>query len=151
MRVHFPAGRDKKDLVVDLVSATAMHYPHVMLSELYGQNAPAFQYLITWESTGQPGLGAFHALDLPILFDTADKWSFAFDGHHPSELTRNMQDAWIAFARSGDPSHEAIGHWPDYLSGQKGVLVFDETTELVSDPLGWVRIVADDVRTRTAE
>jgi para-nitrobenzyl esterase len=34
-----------------------------------------------------------------------------------------MQDAWLAFARSGDPSHPALGRWPAHDPARRPVQV----------------------------
>lgn len=47
-------------------------------------------------------------------------------------------DAWIAFARSGDPSHPDLpdGHWPAYDLERRGTLLFDRQCSLELDPRG---------------
>jgi para-nitrobenzyl esterase len=77
-------------------------------------NRSTYNYLFTWESPAMGGvLGACHGLDIGFVFGTYDP---VFHGSGPvaDKLSQNMQDAWIAFARTGDPSCESTGSWLPY-------------------------------------
>jgi predicted amidophosphoribosyltransferase len=54
-----------------------------------------------------------------------------------------MMDAWLAFARTGNPAHAGIGEWPAYDTTRRATMVFDRETRLVEDPLGSERAVWD--------
>jgi len=43
-------------------------------------------------------------------------------------LADAMADAWLAFARDGDPG------WPSYAAGDRATMRFDLPPELVRDP-----------------
>lgn len=131
--------RSDQDLLVDLASAIHMHYPHTILSEHYGAKAPVYSYVIDWAAPNFPELGAIHGLDLPLVFGNFDAWSWALGDNPPQELSNTMQAAWIAFAKTGNPNHAAIPDWPLYDSEKRATMLFGETVEVVSDPLGWVR------------
>lgn len=72
-------------------------------------------YLFTQASPLEGGrLGACHALDLPFVFGTLDApgaREFAGSDAGARRVSEQLMDAWIAFARSGDPSHAGIGRW----------------------------------------
>jgi para-nitrobenzyl esterase len=77
-------------------------------------NPRIYSYLFTWKSPVMDGkLGACHALDIGFVFGTHDN-NFCGSGEAADTLARNMQDAWIAFARTGDPSSQSTGPWPPY-------------------------------------
>ncbi|MEO0867671.1 MAG: carboxylesterase family protein [Cyanobacteria bacterium J06642_11] len=137
------SDRNEQDVLVDLISAIYMHYPHSIVSEHYGANAPVYSYLINWTTPNFPELGAMHALDLPLVFGNFENWTWAIGENPPQNLSRNMQDAWIAFAKTGNPNHQAIPPWPTYNSENRSMMVFGEnqreTIRVVDDPLGWVR------------
>jgi len=40
-----------------------------------------------------------------------------------NRVTAALHDAWIAFARDGDPSHPGIPSWPPYDTEGRAVLV----------------------------
>lgn len=130
--------RSRPDLLVDLISAIYMHYPHAMLAENY-KDAPVYSYLIDWAAPNFPKLGAIHGLDVPLVFGNFESWAWALGDNPPQELSRNMQDAWIAFAKTGNPSQPGIPSWPAYTENNRATLVFSEDTTVVDDPLGWVR------------
>ena len=77
-------------------------------------NQSTYNYLFTWESPAMGGiLGACHGLDIGFVFGTCDD-NFHGSGPAADRLSRNMQDAWVAFARTGDPSCESMGNWLPY-------------------------------------
>ena len=77
-------------------------------------NQSTYNYLFTWESPVMDGiLGACHGLDIGFVFGTCDD-SFHGSGPAADRLARNMQDAWVAFACTGNPSCESMGNWLPY-------------------------------------
>jgi para-nitrobenzyl esterase len=38
-----------------------------------------------------------------------------------------MMDAWVAFARTGDPGHDTIGPWPAYDTNTRTTMIFGRT------------------------
>ena len=75
---------------------------------------PVFHYELQWDSP-RPGLGACHDTDLPLLFGTMDRVpALAGTGPQAEAMSKVVQDAWLAFVHSGDPSTAAIGPWPAY-------------------------------------
>lgn len=98
----------------------------------------SFLYLFTRESPARGGsLGACHALEIPFVFGATDQplqRRFAGAGPEATVLSHAMMDAWIAFARTGDPSHPAIGPWPAYDAERQATMVFDDTSATVDAP-----------------
>lgn len=81
--------------------------------------ASAYRYLFDWKSPALGGaLGSCHGLEIPFVFGTAASLpglrKFVGEGPAVGDLSFAMQDAWTAFARTGDPSHPGIGHWPTF-------------------------------------
>ena len=56
-------------------------------------------------------------------------------GPEAERLSANMMDAWLAFARSGDPNHAELPVWELYDTRRRATLVFDRDTALVDAPL----------------
>ena len=70
----------------------------------------AFVYLFDWESPAFGGiLGSCHALELPFVFGAVHLpvvQVFSGGGPAVETLSAQMQTAWLAFAATGDPSHD---------------------------------------------
>jgi para-nitrobenzyl esterase len=45
-----------------------------------------------------------------------------------------MSEAWLAFARSGDPNHRGIPRWQPYDLERRPVMLFDTPSRAVNDP-----------------
>ena len=96
-------------------------------------------YLFTWESPAMRGaLGACHALEIPFVFGTLaspgiDK--FAGSGPDADRLSEQMMDAWLAFARTGDPNNEGASvPWPAYDDSRRATMVFGIDPHVVDAP-----------------
>jgi len=50
------------------------------------------------------------------------------------ELAAKVSDAWINFARRGDPHHRGLPRWPAFAADRHPVMVFDEKCEVLNDP-----------------
>ena len=45
-----------------------------------------------------------------------------------------MSEALLAFARSGDPNHAGLPHWPQYEPDRRATMLFDAHSTLADDP-----------------
>jgi para-nitrobenzyl esterase len=109
------------------------------LAELQRARQPqTYAYSFTWESPFRNGmLGAAHALDIPFVFGTQDRPELAaFTGGGPAAqaLAERMQDAWLAFARTGDPAHPGLPTWPAYDADRRATMLLGARCELVDAP-----------------
>jgi para-nitrobenzyl esterase len=87
---------------------------------------PAYNYLFTWRSPAAGGIfGATHALEVGFIFGTMDD-NFCGTGHDADRLSESMQDAWTAFARTGNPSCKSMGLWPDYGKDRNAMIISKE-------------------------
>lgn len=50
--------------------------------------------------------------------------NFSGTGEEADRLAERMMDAWIAFAKSGDPSHPGIGTWAAYETRKRETMIF---------------------------
>lgn len=85
-----------------LFSDVEMQLPLRRVLDAQSAHAPTYTYLFTWEA---PGIGAAHAVDIPFTFGNfVDGWA-EFIGYDADaeRLSREMREAWAAFARTGDP------------------------------------------------
>jgi para-nitrobenzyl esterase len=98
-------------------------------------SAPVFMYLFTWETDVGNGLfRACHSLEIPFVFDIVD--DIPLTGSRPDkyELAAAVSDAWIAFARSGNPSHPGIPEWPKYTVDNRDTMILDVPCKVMKDP-----------------
>ncbi|MBN1191169.1 MAG: carboxylesterase/lipase family protein [Dehalococcoidales bacterium] len=99
--------------------------PAVRLAEAHcAQNQTAYNYLFTWKSAME-NLGACHALDVGFIFGTCNA-DFHGSGPVVEKLSASMQDSWIAFASTGNPSCSALGEWPAYCRERATMLLGEE-------------------------
>lgn len=102
--------------------------------------APTWAYQLDWASPLEPELGAFHTLDIALVFDnTGRAGARSGDGAGARRLAERMSEALLAFARSGNPNHAGIPAWPPYSLAHRETLLFDTETRLAHDPRGGER------------
>ena len=100
------------------------------------RKAPVYMYYFTWKSPVREGkLKAFHTLEIPFVFDNVDAAkSMTGSGEDRHVLEDKMSSAWAAFARTGNPNHKALPHWPAYDADQRATMLFDDKCEVKNDP-----------------
>jgi para-nitrobenzyl esterase len=59
--------------------------------------------------------------------------TFCGSGPDADKLAERMQDAWLAFARTGDPSCASIGKWPVY-GKERMTMIFDKNARVEAAP-----------------
>jgi para-nitrobenzyl esterase len=98
--------------------------------------APVYMYLFAWRSPALGGrLGAPHTVEIPFVFDNTDiPKVMTAGGPEVKSLAAKTSEAWIQFARSGNPNHKGLPNWPAYTTGERATMVFDNTCKLVNDP-----------------
>jgi para-nitrobenzyl esterase len=98
-----------------------------------------YDYLFTWKSPALGGLlGSCHALEIPFVFGTLTTPGverFTGEGPDALALSERMQDAWLAFAKTGNPSTEGLGEWPAYDSTRRATMVLDASSRVEDAPL----------------
>jgi para-nitrobenzyl esterase len=124
-------------IMTDLV----FRIPAVRVAEAQaGQHAPVWMYRFDWPSPLAGGrLGSTHGLDIPFVWDVLDRRGVAlFTGRRRGRhaLAKAMHAAWLAFARSGDPSTPLLPPWPGYELSRRATMRLDDRCEVIEDPRG---------------
>ena len=106
--------------------------------------APVYTFWFTWQTPvldGRPR--AFHCSELPFVFNNTDR-AAAMTGGGPEarDLGGRVSDAWIAFARRGDPNHSGLPKWPAFTPREGAVMIFDNKCEVRMNPDGEARRAA---------
>jgi para-nitrobenzyl esterase len=98
--------------------------------------APAYLYWFTWQTpilNGRPG--AFHCSEIAFAFNNTDRCE-AMTGGGPEarKLGGIVSDAWIHFARTGDPNHPGMPHWDAFTPAAVPTMIFDSHCQAVDGP-----------------
>lgn len=135
-------GVSPNDLFGALAGDFIFHVPAARLADAWRSGPCAgsvHQYLFSYRSTSMGGLlGACHALEIPFVFDAlgAPGIEMFVGPGAPGDLATAMQDAWLAFARSGDPGHDGIPPWPALGEATEAqVMGFDTEISLMVEPV----------------
>jgi para-nitrobenzyl esterase len=139
---------EPKDLFAAILTDVMFRIPTIRLLEAQSPHQPnTYSYLFTWPSPGLDGiLGAAHAIELPFVFGTLDAPTFKnliVVSPETQALSEKMMDAWIAFARTGNPTHDNIPEWPSYDAENRATMVFGEQCEVVNAPFDKERAAWD--------
>lgn len=139
-RAHFPAW-SPLDIFYGATTAGRSWRGQLIEAERRAEaRAPTWVYQVDFTSRSDPRRGAFHTMDIPLVFGTlpapGSQTGTAADARAASKA---MQDSFIAFARVGDPNHRMIPHWPTYDLSRRATMVFDTRATLADDPRRWER------------
>jgi para-nitrobenzyl esterase len=102
------------------------------------QGSPAYVYQLNYRSPLENGrYGAQHAMDIPLVFDNiAQPGSLTGKNADAQKTADQMSEAFLAFARTGKPTHAGIPEWRPYELPARATMVFDASSQLVNDPRG---------------
>lgn len=94
-----------------------------------------YNYWFTWQTPildGRPG--AYHTSEIAFCFDNTKRCDQATgDSPDARALAGSMAAAWVAFAKTGNPSTPALP-WPAFEPDKKMTMVFDSRSLAISDP-----------------
>lgn len=100
--------------------------------------APAYEYLFCWQTPmldGRPR--AFHAAELAFVFGNAGICENLTGASADAvALGGRMCDAWINFARHGNPNHKGLPNWPAFTPEKCQTMIFDSQCVVKNDPEG---------------
>jgi para-nitrobenzyl esterase len=98
---------------------------------------PVYLYYFAWKTPVQDGLlKSPHNIEWPFAFDNA-KICANLTGGGPEAvaLADKVSDAWIAFARTGNPNTPKLPHWPVFTAKDRATMVINNVSKVVNDPL----------------
>jgi para-nitrobenzyl esterase len=132
--------------LLSLISAASVRNNAVIQAERKAalKAAPAYVYWFTWQTPildGRPM--AFHCSELAFVFDNTDRCATMTGGTPEARaLAARVSEAWLHFARHGNPNHSGLPHWPAFEPGAAATMIFDNRPELKNDPDGPERRLA---------
>jgi para-nitrobenzyl esterase len=136
------------DLFVSFLTDQNFHMPDFQLADArVRHDLRVWMARFSWESpAGNGRFGAGHGIELPFLFHRLGQTGGILGDHEaPAELAHAMQDAWAAFARTGDPNCASLPAWPRYETGLRSVMSLDTESSVLHDPDGALRALWQDV------
>ncbi|HEY0414234.1 MAG TPA: carboxylesterase family protein [Allosphingosinicella sp.] len=139
-RAHFPAWSPER--VFYAATTAGRSWPgQVMEADARARaGTRTWVYQVDFQSPTQPRRGAPHTMDIALSFGTLDaEGSFTGTGPQARAVSRRMMQAFVAFARNGDPVAAGVPRWPAYRLPERTTMVFDVDTRAIDDPRRWER------------
>ncbi|MEQ1946988.1 MAG: carboxylesterase/lipase family protein [Bryobacteraceae bacterium] len=110
--------------------------------------APVYTYYFAWRTPVRDGmLRTPHTLEIPFVFDNVDgAKSITGSGQDRYALAEKMSNAWVGFARTGNPNHKGLPNWPSYNAEQRATMIFNNECKMVNDPYKEERLAMNTLR-----
>ena len=154
----YRAARERRLAPVDDASLFAaidtgrmLSVPSTRLLDAHRPHGPVYHYVFDWISPAMDGAsGALHMVELGFVFGThgATPVTTELFGAGPAveALASATMDAWTAFARTGDPSTDALGPWPVY-GETRATMMIGPRTGVREAPFEGERVAWDGIPT----
>lgn len=120
----------------DLIDVDVMFRPGAvvqanMKSDLSG-GAAVYMYLFDWQSPVFDGkYKAMHCMELPFVFNNIARCEQMTGGTKEAyTLANKVSQAWINFAKNGNPNHSGLPNWPAYNSSNTATMHLDNTCKV---------------------
>lgn len=148
-RNKFPDRRNRMLWLTAESDATRRHNAQQMNKLKYEQgSAPSYLYLFNWYSpVHDDRMGSYHTLEIPFVFNNVDvAASMTGADQYRYQLAHVMSSAWAAFARTGDPNHADMPHWPAFTTENYPTMMFGDEVYAANDPNREERLALDALR-----
>ncbi|WCM25030.1 carboxylesterase/lipase family protein [Sphingomonas sp. QA11] len=139
-RAHMPAA-SPADIFYAATTDGRSWRPQVIEAEVRARaGRPAYVYQVDFASPTNPSRGAFHGIDIGLVFGTLDAPD-ALTGTGPDTraLAWLMQRRFVAFARTGNPNLAGLSAWSSYDEQRRATMIFDIASRVENDPRRWQR------------
>jgi len=127
--------------ILELITDGIFTMPSIKFAELQSAYATTYMYRFDWASAPLKavGLGACHGLEIPFVFGTFNsklgkKIMLLSNKKRIHQLSDEMQQSWITFARTGNPNVPGTGDWKKYEASVRNTLIFDKKNYTCTDP-----------------
>ncbi len=127
---------DMPDFQLRIRAVTAEEYwiPSTRVADAHVQGGgTAFMYRLDFtESSGRLSGFAYHAIDIPLVWDQAHQYA----GNIAAEmaLAKQVHLAWVAFIRGGTPAAPGLPTWPEYSIANRPTMILDTESRVEDKP-----------------
>jgi len=128
----FKAAYPNKNLT-DLLSLDSMfRFPtkDFIEKKAIHEEAPIFSFMFAFEFPYDDGKPAWHCSEIPFVFHNTDKVPICNVPDVTDKLENQIFEAWINFAKSGNPNHQGLPEWPACKPEDEATMIFDKHCEV---------------------
>ncbi len=136
MKQAFPKDKRPSDLLDFDMFFRPGTIAQANLKSAVSGGAPVYMYLFTWQSPVLDGkYKAMHCMELPFVFNNIARCQeMTGGGKEAYALADKMSQAWVQFARTGNPNHKGLPAWTAYSEKNGATLMFDVQCEVRNHP-----------------
>lgn len=128
----FQKAYPEKDISDLLYIDSVFRWPSIDFIEKKARHpqAPTYSYLFSYVFPYDGGHVAWHCSEIPFVFYNIDKVPVCNEPGVTEELQEAICDAWINFAKTGNPENPHLPGWPTCKEGDEAVMIFDRTCQV---------------------
>jgi len=136
------SGAAPAALFASLQTDAMFRLPSLRFAEAQGEHARTYLYRFDWQPTAEAPYRAAHCIELPFVFGNFADWDRApvpptmlAGGNRRvmARLSKEMQRAWAAFARNGNPNHADLPNWEPWSPASRRSMIFDAECRVASN------------------
>lgn len=94
------------------------------------RNQCIYSYLFNQDLPIHGGNAPWHCADIPYVFHNTELVPVTQDEGVTEKLEAQIFDSVIAFAKTGNPNHPGIPHWPVCRPGEEQTMIFSSDTQV---------------------
>ncbi len=93
--------------------------------------APVYNYIFSWDTPVLDGIPmSYHTAEIAFVMNNVTDYEFATGGQKEAqELADKMSQAWINFAKTGNPNVKGMAKWEAFTRENGAVMIFDNKIE----------------------
>jgi para-nitrobenzyl esterase len=150
-RKTYPNARPT-DYWVQIYTDRSMRTRSMTLAERKAalNKAPVYMYFFAWDTVGFGGkYKALHMAEIPFVFNNiANAEAMTHKLPEAQALADKMSDAWMAFAKTGDPATKGLPQWSPYSADHRATMIFDNNPRVENDPARELRVFWEEEERR---